>query len=257
MGLGRSVYDYKKAEMKDEDLIKRMTEIAQQKRRYGSPRIQNLLRREGFKVNHKKTERLYKEAGLSLRSKKRKKMTSSVRIPLIQATNPNEIWAMDFVHDELCYGRRFKVLTVIDVYTKECKALEADTSINGVRVVNVLQRLKDYDELPQFVMVDNGPEFSGKVLDEWAYRNNIRLHFIKPGKPTENGYIESCNGKFRDECLNEHRFNSLEETREILEKWRLDYNGNRPHSSLNGLTPNEFVRNWINLKAGISCFTNF
>lgn len=251
------MFSYQRRNGGDGHIIMRMTEIAAQKRRYGSPRIHNLLRREGFKINHKKTERLYKEAGLSLRSKKRKKMTSSVRMPLIQATKPNEIWAMDFVHDVLCYGRRFKVLTIIDVYTKECKALLADTSINGVCVRNALQRLKDYDEIAQFVMVDNGPEFSGKVLDEWADRNNVGLHFIRPGKPTENGYIESFNGKFRDECLNEHRFSNLEEARGLIETWRLDYNENRPHSSLNGLTPNEFIRNLIDLKADKPCFTNF
>jgi len=178
-------------------------------------------------------------------------------MPLIQATQPNEIWAMDFVHDALLYGRRFKVLTVIDVYTKQCLALVADTSINGVCVANLLQRLKDYDKLPQFVMVDNGPEFSGKVLDEWAYRNNVKLHFIKPGKPTENGYIESFNGKFRDECLNEHRFYNLHEAKEVIEKWRLEYNENRPHSSLKGLTPNEFIKTLPDLTAIKTDFTTF
>ena len=184
-------------------------------------------------------------------------MTSSVRIPLIQATKPNEIWAMDFMHDVLCHGRRFKVLTVVDVYTKGCKVLKADTSINGISVTNELKRLKEYDEMPEFIIIDNGPEFSGKVLDEWAYRNSIQMHFIRPGKPTENRYIESFKGKFRDECLNEHRFNNLEEARKIIETWRLDYNENRPHSALNGLTPNEFMKFLINLKAEKTCFTNF
>jgi len=257
VGLHRNVFKYKPEPTNDEPLKKRIKEIALEKRRYGSPRIQNLLRREGFKVNHKKTERIYKESELSLRAKKRKKMVSTVRMPLIQATQPNEIWAMDFVHDALLYGRRFKVLTVIDVYTKQCLALVADTSINGICVANLLQRLKDYDKLPQFIMIDNGPEFSGKVLDEWAYRNNVKLHFIKPGKPTENGYIESFNGKFRDECLNEHRFYNLQEAIEVIEKWRLEYNENRPHSSLKGLTPNEFIKTLPDLTVRKTDFTTF
>ncbi len=250
----RNVFVYKRKKNNDESLANRIKEIAIIKRRYGSPRIHCLLRREGYRINHKKTERIYKEAGLSLRAKKRKKMRSQDRKPLIQATRANEIWAMDFVYDALLYGRRFKILTVIDIYTKECKALEVDTSINGVGVVGVLERLKDYRQLPQFIMIDNGSEFSGKVLDEWAYKNNIKLHFIRPGKPTENGYIESFNGKFRDECLNEHRFYNLNEAREIAEIWRNEYNQERPHSSLNGLTPNEFVKNLTAQKIN---FTNF
>ncbi len=253
MEISRSSKRYQRIK-KEEEVVKRLKELAYSKRRYGSPRLHILLRREGYRINHKKTERLYK-AGLSLRLQKRKKRISIIRVALDRANKENEQWSMDFVSERLWNGRRIKILTIIDKYTRQCPYLEVDSSINGTRVVAVLEQIKEMHGLPQLITVDNGPEFSGKVLDEWSYRNNIRLDFIKPGKPTENGYIESFNGKLRDECLNENRFMNIREAREKIEQWRIDYNENRPHSSLNWLTPNEFMKKQINievLKSSIS-----
>lgn len=149
---------------------------------------------------------------------------------------------MDFVSDSLFYGRKFRALTIVDDFSRESPAIEVDTSLSGLRVTRVLDQLAQTRGLPEVITVDNGPEFAGKVLDEWAYRNGVKLHFIRPGKPVENCYIESFNGKFRDECLNENWFSSLQEARNIIEAWRRDYNQYRPHSSLGDLTPEEFVR---------------
>jgi putative transposase len=160
---------------------------------------------------------------------------------------------MDLMSDSLSTGRRFRVLTIVDDYSRECPTLEVDTSINGVRVVRTLDRLAQERGLPRFITVDNGPEFAGKALDEWAYRKGVTLNFIEPGKPVENAYIESFNGKFRDECLNENWFMSLFEAREIVENWRMDYNQERPHSSLGNLTPREFAQK-AEILAGGECF---
>ena len=149
---------------------------------------------------------------------------------------------MDFLHDRLADGRRFRVLTMVDAYSRESPAIVADTSLPGARVVEVLERLAENRSLPGLITVDNGPEFAGSALDAWAYRRGIQLHFIEPGKPVQNAYVESFNGRFRDECLNEHWFPTLEEARGLIEAWQQDYNTVRPHSSLGDLTPAEFVR---------------
>ena len=169
-------------------------------------------------------------------------MQSINRIPLPAAIKSNQHWSMDFVHDRLWNGRKIKSLNIIDNYSKECLAIETDVSLGGVRVVRVLEMLKEFRGLPEAIRLDNGPEFTSKALDEWAYENGVKLDFIDPGKPTQNAYIESFNGKFRDECLNEHYFKNLEEAREIIEAWRQEYNDYRPHSSLRNLTPMEFAR---------------
>jgi len=217
-----------------------MREIAERRRRFGSPRIHVLLKREGLVVNPKRTERIYAEEGLSLRKRKRKKRAAAIRIELPKPDKPDQRWSMDFMLDQLSDGRRFRVLTLVDSFTRECLTLEVDTSIGGKRVVRVLDRLAFLRGLPEVITVDNGPEFAGKALDEWAYRNNVKLDFIRPGKPVENAFIESFNGKFRDECLNDNWFLSLEDARKIIEAWRLDYNRQRPHSSLGDMTPWEF-----------------
>ncbi len=155
---------------------------------------------------------------------------------------PNQRWSMDFVSDFTAEGRRLKILTVVDEFTRYCAAIEVDTSIPGARVAQVLERLAEEDRLPEVIVTDNGPEFTGKALDSWAYKHNVRLDFIRPGKPVENAFIESFNGRLRDECLNEHWFLSLQDAREKIESWRVDYNGARPHSSLGNLTPEEFLQ---------------
>lgn len=179
--------------------------------------------------------------GLSLRRRKRKKMRCDARVPLQAAVKPNQNWTMDFVHDSLWNGRHMKSLNIVDEYTRECLAIEIDTSIDGSRVVRVLEMLKDLRGLPEAIRVDNGPEFTSRVMDAWAHRNGVKLDFIAPGKPTQNAFIESFNGKYRNECLNENWFESLREARLAIEDWRKEYNGYRPHSSLGNLTPLEFA----------------
>lgn len=200
-----------------------------------------MLLREGYLINHKRTERLYREEGLSLRLKRRRKRCSHLRVVLAEPERINQHWSMDFVSDSLYNGRRFRTLTVVDDLSKECPVLEVDHSLTGQRVARVLDRVALTRGLPDLITVDNGPEFISKALDAWAHAKGVKLHFIQPGKPTQNAYIESFNGKFRDECLNEHVFTSLHDAQAKIESWRKDYNENRPHRSLKQLTPNEFA----------------
>lgn len=201
-----------------------------------------VLKREGLVVNHKRTERIYQEEKLSLKLRRRKKRIAELRAPLVPVENPNQRWSMDFIHGRLINGRRFKSLTVVDDCSREAPVIETDTSIPGARVVQVLDRLKDLRGLPKVIVVDNGPEFSGRVLDDWAWRNGVKLHFIDPGKPQQNAFIESFNATFRKDCLNQNWFYTLQEAVETIEKWRKDYNEYRPHSSLEDLTPSQFLK---------------
>jgi len=239
--MSSSVYRYRPKPGNDEEVRKRLRELAEQRKRFGSPRLHILLKREGLVINHKRTERLYREEGLALRKKRRRKSAAGARVimPLPQRTN--ERWSMDFVTDSIVTGRRFRALTIVDDYSRECPAIEVDTSLGGRRVVGVLERLAETRGLPEAITIDNGPEFAGRVMDEWAYRNGVKLNFIRPGKPIENAYIESFNGRLRDECLNTNWFISLKHAREIIEDWRRDYNELRPHSSLKGSTPKEYA----------------
>jgi putative transposase len=241
VGISRSLYRYRCRRPDSAPLRARIEEIAAIKRRYGYRRVYLRLRREGWEVNRKRVYRLYREAGLAVRRRKRKRIGPFERRPLPKPTAANLSWSMDFVADGLIGGRRLRCLTIVDDCTRECLAIEVDTSITGVRVQGVLDRLADTRGLPQSITVDNGPEFDGQVLDKWAYRSGVRLSFIRPGKPNENAYIESFNGKFRDECLNEHWFISLSHARSIIEAWRTEYNTERPHSSLGNQTPEEFA----------------
>ena len=188
-------------------------------------------------VNHKRTERIYHDEGLALRKKRRRKGAAGVRVMMPLPQKPNERWSMDFVSDSIVNGRRFRALAIVDDYSRECPAIEVDTSLGGARVVNVLERLSQTRGLPDVITLDNGPEFAGRHLDEWAFRNGVKLNFIRPGKPIENAFAESFNGRLRDECLNTHWFINLKHAREIIEDWRKDYNEVRPHSSLNHRTP--------------------
>jgi putative transposase len=241
--LPRASYDYQPVTVRDDKLRERIRQLAHQRRRFGCPRIHLLLRREGFVVNHKRTERIYREEGLSLRKRKRRKTAAIARVILPAPVKPNERWSMDFVTDSIVTGRRFRALVIVDDYSRECPAIEVDTSLGGRRVVQVLDRLSETRGLPTVITIDNGPEFAGKALDEWAYRRGVKLNFIRPGKPIENAYAESFIGRLRDECLNENWFISLKDARDIIESWRIDYNEGRPHSSLADLTPREYVEN--------------
>lgn len=237
----RSTIRYRSRVHDDEPLRRRLAELAKERSRFGYRRLHVLLRREGLLVNHKRVLRLYRLAGLSLRRQKRKRMPSVARGVPGFPTRPNECWALDFVSDTLASGRRIRCLTVVDCFTRESPAIETDTSLPGARVVRVLEAISVERGLPCTILTDNGPELTSRVLDQWAYEHGVQLRFIDPGKPVQNAFIESFNGRFRDECLNQHWFLSLAQARRVVEAWRLDYNRARPHSSLGYLTPAEFA----------------
>jgi len=222
--LNLSAWQYRARRKERPGLRARIKELAGMRRRFGYRRIYALLRREGWRVNHKAVHRIYVEEGLQVRKRKRKRVSQGVRCPMLVPQAANERWSMDFQHDVLATGQRFRTLNIVDDFSRECPAIEVDTSLPGARVVRVLERLGESCSLPQEIVLDNGPEMIGRALDEWAYRNGVRLNFIEPGKPVQNAFIESFDGKFRDECLNEHWFLDLADAREIIEAWRIDYN---------------------------------
>jgi putative transposase len=225
----------------------RIKEIAATRVHYGSPRVYILLRREGWKDNHKRVERIYRELGLSLRHKRpRRNKAAQRRQPKSVVTAINEIWSMDFVSDALFDGRRIRALTVVDNFTRECLAIEVDAGLRGENVVEVLTRLAMCRQLPRFIKADNGSEFISKALDKWAYENGVEIDFSRPGKPTDNAKNESFNGRLREECLNAHWFLSLADARQKIEAWRRYYNEVRPHSALEWETPAEFARRYMN-----------
>lgn len=201
-----------------------------------------MLEREGISLNHKRLHRLYREEGLILRKKRRQRASTATRVPLVSPKRAGERYSMDFMSDSLATGRSFRTLNIVDDYTRECLAIEVDMSLPGERVTRVLDRLVEGGRKPEIIVLDNGPEFAGRVLDTWAVGNKVQLRFIDPGKPIQNAYIESFNARLRDECLNQHWFISLEEARAVIEDWREDYNRERPHSSLDNQTPEEFSR---------------
>ena len=225
----------------NEDLRSRIIELAQIRKRFGYRRIHALLRREGIEVNSKRVYRLYTEENLSVRRRKRKKGIAVERDPLMLPDTANEVWSMDFVMDRLANGNRLKLLTIVDDYTKESVDIVADRSITGDDVAGILDKICRFRGFPESIRTDQGPEFTSRALDAWAYRNGVKLKLIQPGKPTQNAFIESFNGKFRDECLNDHWFNNMTEARAIIAAWRQDYNERRPHSSLGYMTPGEWA----------------
>jgi putative transposase len=239
--LYRSVWYYKPS-WRDETILRmRMKEIAMVRVRYGFWRIFTLLRREGFNDNHKRAYRLYKLEGLNLRSKRpRRSRAGAHRTEKPAVEKINQVWSMDFMSDQLFDGKRFRILTLVDNYSRKCHALETGQSLKGIDVVKVMNRVKhQYGILPERIQVDNGSEFISKDFDRWAYENNVTLDYSRPGRPTDNPFIESFNGSFRDECLNTNWFLSLEDARLKIESFRRDYNEFRPHSSLQGKTPDQ------------------
>lgn len=238
--LHRSVRHYR-CRRDDGALRERLRNLAAARPRWGYRRLHVLLRREGARDNWKRVYRVYREEGLSVRRRRRKRIAVP-RQPLPLPQVANERWSMDFVHDALHDGRRIRLLTVVDDATRESLAIEVDTSLPGTRVIDVLERLADLRGLPRTIVADNGPEFAGRALDLWAHGRGLKIDFIRPGKPVDNAFVESFNGRLRDECLNENWFQSLGEARDVVEAWREDYNTVRPHRSLGGRTPSEYAR---------------
>jgi len=229
---------------RNENILLRMRilDIASARVRYGYKRIHVLLLREGWKINHKAVYRIYRQEGLNLRYKRKRKRVSQARLPKVDITGPNQCWAMDFMSDALFNGKRFRAFTMMDIYSRECLNIYAGSSITGDTVVDILDSISYHRGRPERIRVDNGPEFVSKALDNYSYQNNIKLEFSRPGKPVDNAFIESFNGSLRDECLNTNWFLSIEDAQDKLEAWRRDYNEYRPHSSLDNMTPEAYTR---------------
>jgi len=240
-GAPRATVRYRHRRATQEPLRARLRELAAARPRFGYRRLTVLVRREHGAVNHKRVYRLYRREGLAVRRRGRKRVARAARIAPVAAPQPGQRWAMDFMQDSLASGRPFRTLNIVDLASRECLAIEVDTSLPGARVVRVLERLCAVHGRPRTITMDNGPEFAGLTLDAWAYKEGVSLDFIDPGKPTQNGHLESFNGKFRDECLNQHWFTGLGDARDTIAAWRDDYNTVRPHSALGNLTPLDFA----------------
>jgi putative transposase len=239
--LHRSVCRYDSRGKDDRALRMRLKELAYARPRYGYRRLTVLLQRDGWPVNHKRVYRIYGEEELLVRTKRRKKRTAQRRLKPMPPTGPGEHWSIDFVSDQLADGRRFRVLTTIDQVSRECVCLEAAQRLPAEAVIRALDEAMEIYGQPMVITSDNGTEFTSNVFDQWAYRRGIELDFVAPGRPMDNGFIESFNGKLRDECLNMHWFESLAEARRIIERWRVEYNETRPHSSLGNRAPAAYV----------------
>lgn len=249
-GTATSVLRYRTRRTDTSHICQRLRALAEERPRFGYRRLHLFLEREGILLNIKKTRRLYRLEGLHLRAKRRRRLRMAVRVPQPVPTGSNQRWTLDFIHDNLACGRNFRALNVMEAWSREALEIEVDTSITGQRVVRVLDRLVAQRGKPAVLQLDNGPELRGIALDQWAYRNGVKLDFIEPGKPTQNAKIESFNGRLRDECLNQEWFTCLEHARDVLAAWKEDYNTVRPHSALDYKTPAE----WAQSKADSSTF---
>jgi putative transposase len=234
-------YRYATKRPDDGALRQRLKELALERRRFGYRRLHIMLRREGIVLNRKKLYRLYREERLTVRKRGGRKRALGTRAPMAIPQGKNQRWSLDFVSDALACSRKFRILTVVDDFSRECVALVVDNSLSGVRVARELDRVVEQRGKPCMVVSDNGTELTSRAILGWQQDRAIEWHYIAPGKPMQNGFIESFNGRLRDECLNEHLFANLAEARRIIEAWRIDYNTRRPHSSLDGLTPTEFA----------------
>ncbi len=241
VGLDRKSFRYVSRRPDDAPIRERLRDLASERRRFGYRRLHILLRREGIEVNHKKLYRLYKEERLTVRKRGGRKRATGTRAPMAVPQGPNQRWSLDFVSDSLVDCRRFRILCVIDDFSRECLATVVDNSISGIRVACELDRISEMRGTPCMVVSDNGTELTSNAILKWQEERGVAWHYIAPGKPMQNGFVESFNGRLRDECLNEHLFTSYSHARGIIERWRHDYNTARPHTSLDGLTPNEFA----------------
>jgi putative transposase len=240
-GFSRSSVRYESTRDPQEALCDRIHHWAARKPRWGYRFIHKILRREGWKVNRKRVQRLYRQAGLAVRRRGKRKRMQMPRVVRNELTGINQRWSMDFVRDTLSNGRAFRCLNIIDEYSRECLAIEVSHSLPSARVIDVLETLRITRGLPAVIITDNGSEFTSHAFDAWAYARDVRLDFIEPGKPVQNCFAERYTGTFRDDCLNAHWFVSLDRAKVTIETWRKEYNEERPHSSLNDLTPTEFA----------------
>lgn len=243
VGIGQSSKRYTPVRsVENEAITQRLIELAARWKRFGYRRLHVQLLREGVQINHKRTYRLYQKAGLSLPKRTKKRRYEKRGMPGQVQQSANARWAMDFVSDRTRIGLNLKILTVIDVVTRECLALYVDSSITGKRVTAVLNQIALFRGYPKEILSDNGPEFTSNAMSEWAYDHKVEQVFIDPGRPMQNGHCESFNGKLRMECLNQHWFKNIHEARTILETWRIEYNTERPHMALRNMTPYEFAK---------------
>jgi putative transposase len=240
VGIDRATLRYQCKRVDDSALRQRLRELAAQRRRFGYRRLGWMLAREGHIMNHKKLYRLYREEKLSLRRRGRRKRAVGTRTPMMLPTTINQRWSLDFIMDTLSDGRRYRILCIVDDFSRECLAAVVDTSLSGMRVVRELERLVSERAIPKMIVSDNGTELTSAAVLRWA-SGRVDWHYIEPGKPVQNAFIEAFNSRLRDECLNEHVFLSLAEARQIIEAWRQDFNRHRPHSSLGYLAPEEFA----------------
>jgi len=239
--VARSVVRYRHRRPEDAALRTRLRELASERRRFGYRRLNQMLKREGTVVNLKKLRRLYAQERLQVRLRKGRKRATGTRAPMAVPQGPNQRWSLDFVSDVFAHGRRFRVLAVVDDFTAECLCLVADTSLSGLRVARELDAVIATRQRPAKIVSDNGTELTSMAILRWSQDCRIDWHYIAPGKPQQNAFIESFNARLRDELLNETVFSSLAEARQLLEAWRRDYNTRRPHSRLGWLTPSEFA----------------
>jgi len=249
--MDRSSYRYEPRQNRNTELRDQLIKLARQKPRFGYRRLGVLLERNGVAVNHKRLFRVYQEAGLGVRRREKKRLERGrAGMPLL--SRPNQEWSLDFVSDALATGRAIRALTVLDDFTRESPAIEVDSSLSAPRVTRVLDGVIDQRGVPESIRIDNGPEFTSRCFVAWAGDRKIRLIYIQPGKPVQNSFIESFNGRFRDECLNASWFENLADARHKIEAWRVDYNQHRPHSSLAYRTPEEFARQWSASSPGVN-----
>ena len=241
----RSTVRYRSLAKENKGLRERMIQVSLKYKSFGYRRIAEVLKREGWLVNHKRVYRLYAQESLKLRKRQRKRFTNRYREPLEKCSRPNERWAMDFMSDGLASGKKIRMLNIVDIFSRECPAILIGSSLPTYRVIETLEGLSFTRGLPRSITLDNGPEYTSKAIQKWAKEKGIELNYIPPGKPTKNGYIESFNGKIRQECLDQNLFLDLVEAQEIIEAWRVEYNEERPHSSLGYLTPAEFARQYF------------
>ncbi len=243
LGANRRMVRYVSIVRDDAQLLERLHALAVERRRFGIRRLAIMLQREGVVIGMTRLLRMYREANLQVRKRVKRRVAFGRGAPAPRVESINTRWSLDFVHDTLRSGRRIRALTIVDDFSRESLAIEVDTSLSGSRVTRVLEAIANVRGYPETLVLDNGTELTSLAMLRWAADHRVRLHHIAPGKPTQNAYIESFNGRFRDECLNEHEFISLPQARELIERWRLDYNANRPHTALRGLTPEQFCRN--------------